>query len=133
MLERRPDGFSDAFRDALAFGARQSAPRLAQCLRRIAQVQVLARALFAGADVVILPTAPQTAFPFAQGAPVNQADLTALASLAGCPACAVPMGRDAEGLPMSLQIVAPAWRDGLCLRVAAAFETVLGWTPRLID
>lgn len=38
------------------------------------------------------------------------------------PAIAVPCGISTGGLPMSLQLVAPAWREDLALRAAHAFE-----------
>jgi aspartyl-tRNA(Asn)/glutamyl-tRNA(Gln) amidotransferase subunit A len=38
------------------------------------------------------------------------------------PAIAVPCGFSKSGLPMSLQLVAPAWREDLALRAAYAFE-----------
>jgi aspartyl-tRNA(Asn)/glutamyl-tRNA(Gln) amidotransferase subunit A len=38
------------------------------------------------------------------------------------PAIAVPCGFSKSGLPMSLQLVAPAWREDLALRAAFAFE-----------
>jgi aspartyl-tRNA(Asn)/glutamyl-tRNA(Gln) amidotransferase subunit A len=38
------------------------------------------------------------------------------------PAIAVPCGFSANGLPISLQLVAPAWREDLALRTAYAFE-----------
>ncbi len=43
------------------------------------------------------------------------------ASLAGTPAISVPCGLS-EGLPVGLQIMAPALADDRCYRVAAAFE-----------
>ena len=50
------------------------------------------------------------------------ADLCTLpASLAGVPAISVPCGLS-EGLPVGLQIMAPALADDRCYRVAAALE-----------
>jgi aspartyl-tRNA(Asn)/glutamyl-tRNA(Gln) amidotransferase subunit A len=50
------------------------------------------------------------------------ADLCTLpASLAGVPAISVPCGL-ADGLPVGLQIMAPALADDRCYRVAAAVE-----------
>jgi aspartyl-tRNA(Asn)/glutamyl-tRNA(Gln) amidotransferase subunit A len=56
------------------------------------------------------------------------------ASLAGTPAISVPSGL-ADGLPVGLQIMAPALEDDRCFRVAAAFEAattpVLASIPEL--
>jgi aspartyl-tRNA(Asn)/glutamyl-tRNA(Gln) amidotransferase subunit A len=81
-------------------------------------------AAFAEADVLIAPVAP---FP----APRIDADeiaialacvpYTGAANLAGIPAVAIPAGF-AEGLPLSVQILAPAGGDALALRVARALE-----------
>ena len=50
------------------------------------------------------------------------ADLCTLpASLAGLPAISVPCGLS-DGLPVGLQIMAPALADDRCYRVAAAVE-----------
>ena len=43
-------------------------------------------------------------------------------SLLGAPAVSVPVGTGADGLPISVQVVAAPWRDGVALRVAAALE-----------
>jgi aspartyl-tRNA(Asn)/glutamyl-tRNA(Gln) amidotransferase subunit A len=39
------------------------------------------------------------------------------------PACSVPCGLTAAGLPMGMQIVGPKYADGLVLRAARAFES----------
>jgi aspartyl-tRNA(Asn)/glutamyl-tRNA(Gln) amidotransferase subunit A len=56
------------------------------------------------------------------------------ASLAGSPAISVPSGL-ADGLPVGLQIMAPALADERCFRVGAAFESattpVLASIPEL--
>jgi aspartyl-tRNA(Asn)/glutamyl-tRNA(Gln) amidotransferase subunit A len=80
----------------------------------------------AGVDVLVSPTTPTVAFPL--GARVDDpmamyaADLCTLpASLAGVPAISVPCGLS-EGLPVGLQIMAPALADDRCYLVAAALE-----------
>ena len=45
-------------------------------------------------------------------------------NLTGQPACVVPCGFNAAGLPVALQIVGPMYGDALVLRAAAAFEQV---------
>jgi len=86
-------------------------------------------AAFADCDVLVSPTTPTVAFPL--GARVDDpmamyaADLCTLpASLAGTPAISVPCGLS-EGLPIGLQIMAPAQADDRCYRVAAAVETAV--------
>ncbi|MBB3678489.1 Asp-tRNA(Asn)/Glu-tRNA(Gln) amidotransferase subunit GatA [Modestobacter versicolor] len=96
-------------------------------------------AAFADVDVLVSPTMPTVAFPL--GARVDDpiamyaADLCTLpASLAGLPAISVPSGLS-EGLPVGLQIMAPALADDRCYRVAAALEAAQDATRghRLLD
>jgi aspartyl-tRNA(Asn)/glutamyl-tRNA(Gln) amidotransferase subunit A len=83
-------------------------------------------AAFAHADVLVSPSTPTVAFPLGArtGDPLAMyaADLCTLpASLAGIPAISVPSGLS-EGLPVGLQVMAPALADDRCYRVAAALE-----------
>ncbi len=84
-------------------------------------------AAFETCDVLISPTTPTVAFPLGErtGDPMAMyaADLCTLpASLAGLPALSVPCGRS-EGLPVGLQVMAPALADDRTYRVAAALES----------
>jgi aspartyl-tRNA(Asn)/glutamyl-tRNA(Gln) amidotransferase subunit A len=81
-------------------------------------------------DVLVSPTSPTVAWPI--GARVDDplamyaADLCTLpASLAGVPAISVPCGLS-DGLPVGLQVMAPALADDRCYRVAAAVEAARG-------
>jgi len=83
-------------------------------------------AAFSSCDVLVSPTTPTVAFPLGArtGDPLAmyKADLCTLpASLAGTPAISVPCGL-ADGLPVGLQVMAPALADDRCYRVAAALE-----------
>jgi len=87
-------------------------------------------AAFAGADVLVSPVGPTPAFRLGERTDDPLAmyltdAMTIPASLAGLPAASVPMGV-AGGLPVGLQILAPAARDARVLRVAAALEGALG-------
>jgi aspartyl-tRNA(Asn)/glutamyl-tRNA(Gln) amidotransferase subunit A len=83
-------------------------------------------AAFERADVLVSPTSPFVAFGIGERVADPMAmyvnDLCTLpASLAGTPAISVPCGLS-EGLPVGLQIMAPAQADDRCYRVAATFE-----------
>jgi len=73
-------------------------------------------------DFLVLPTTPTTAFRIGEKQdPVSMylADIfTVQASLAGVPAISVPMGNDAAGLPMGLQVMAGAFREAELLAFA---------------
>jgi aspartyl-tRNA(Asn)/glutamyl-tRNA(Gln) amidotransferase subunit A len=96
-------------------------------------------AAFEKVDVLVSPTSPFVAFRLGERTADPMAmyvnDLCTLpASLAGSPAISVPSGL-AGGLPVGLQIMAPALADERCFRVGAAFESattpVLASIPEL--
>jgi aspartyl-tRNA(Asn)/glutamyl-tRNA(Gln) amidotransferase subunit A len=77
-------------------------------------------------DVLLSPTAPTTAFEFGAKADPLAMYLndvcTIPSNLAGHPAISVPFGADADGLPIGVQIMAPARGEPIMFRVAAALE-----------
>ncbi|MGN6700020.1 MAG: amidase family protein, partial [Thermomicrobiales bacterium] len=90
-------------------------------------------------DVIAAPTSPTTAFKIGE----RSADplamylsdiLTIPANLAGIPSVAVPCGFDGDdgqrGLPVSLQIMGPAFSEDLILRVADTYERSATWATR---
>ena len=89
-------------------------------------------AAFGRADLLATPTTPGGAF--ALGERVDDplamylSDVyTTPASLTGLPAVAVPSGADERGLPLSVQLMAPPFAEGLLFRAARAFEREIGW------
>ena len=79
------------------------------------------------ADVLLGATTPTTAF--ALGAKVDDpmamylSDVcTVPSNLAGHPAISVPFGADGDGLPIGVQVLAPALCEPLIFRVAAVLE-----------
>ncbi|MGH7039377.1 MAG: amidase [Stellaceae bacterium] len=51
-------------------------------------------------------------------------------NLTGNPAVSLPAGFDSAGLPLAIQLVAPAGADAALMRVAAAFERACPWAQR---
>jgi aspartyl-tRNA(Asn)/glutamyl-tRNA(Gln) amidotransferase subunit A len=88
-------------------------------------------AAFERADVLISPTAPTTAFKLGEKLDDPLAmylnDVATIpANLAGVPGMSIPSGLAPEdGLPVGLQIVAPAMADDRLYRVGAALEASL--------
>ncbi|MBU1251665.1 MAG: Asp-tRNA(Asn)/Glu-tRNA(Gln) amidotransferase subunit GatA [Actinobacteria bacterium] len=88
-------------------------------------------AAFAQADVLVSPSAPTTAFKFGEKMSDPLAmylnDVTTIpANLAGVPGMGLPMGLAPEdGLPVGLQIMAPAREDARLYTVGAAVEQLL--------
>ncbi|MEQ8433522.1 MAG: amidase [Oceanicaulis sp.] len=126
MLRENPKGFSDTFRRLLDWGAGQPAQKAEAAYAEIRAVEADAEAWFSTCDLVVAPTALESAFNFSEETPAGQADLTAFADMAGCAATAVPMGRARNGLPVSLQVMAPAGKDYQAMKAAAQFEILTG-------
>ena len=87
-----------------------------------------------GVDVIAAATAATAAFRIGERSDDPYAMyltdvLTIPANLAGIPSVAVPCGF-ADGLPVSLQIMGPAFAEGLILRVADAYERSTDWSMR---
>ena len=90
---------------------------------------------YEGADVLISPTSPMTAFEFGSRTedPLSMylVDVCTIPSnLAGAPGISVPIGLDSGGLPIGLQIMAPALGEEMLFRVAAEVERRSGWNDR---
>ncbi|WP_415045577.1 Asp-tRNA(Asn)/Glu-tRNA(Gln) amidotransferase subunit GatA [Gordonia sp. (in: high G+C Gram-positive bacteria)] len=88
-------------------------------------------AAYADVDVLISPTTPTTAFKLGEKVddPLSMYlfDLCTLpVNLAGNAAMSVPSGLDGDGLPIGLQIMAPALADDRLYRVGAAYEAARG-------
>lgn len=83
----------------------------------------------AGVDLVLMPMAPCAAPEIAltEGGPGFSAVANRLGALAGpinylgLPALSVPVGSDADGLPLAMQLVGRPFAEGLLLRVAHAY------------
>jgi aspartyl-tRNA(Asn)/glutamyl-tRNA(Gln) amidotransferase subunit A len=78
-------------------------------------------------DVLLSPTAPTTAFRFgaktADPLAMYLSDVCTIpSSLAGHPAMSVPFGTGTDGLPVGVQVLAPALGETLMFQVAAALE-----------
>ena len=66
----------------------------------------------------------------------NQVNLLRFPSMLGLPACSIPNGFDAAGLPIGLQIIGPWYHDQMMLDAALAVERVADWRsrwPALVD
>jgi len=84
-------------------------------------------AAFRHFDFLLTPTTPEPAFKIgaktADPLSMYLSDIfTAPANLVGIPAIAVPSGFSGEGLPLSLQIMAPHFRERAMFQAAAAYE-----------
>ncbi|MGH9279169.1 MAG: Asp-tRNA(Asn)/Glu-tRNA(Gln) amidotransferase subunit GatA [Acidimicrobiales bacterium] len=80
-------------------------------------------------DVLLAPTSPTTAFPLgAKAEPMAMYLMdvcTIPSSLAGHPALSVPYGAGDDGLPVGVQLLAPALGEPVLFRAAATLEASL--------
>ncbi|MHA7877368.1 MAG: Asp-tRNA(Asn)/Glu-tRNA(Gln) amidotransferase subunit GatA [Bacteroidota bacterium] len=100
----------------------------AQKVRRLIKEQL--EAILTTYDFIVLPTTPTTAFKIGTYAQdplaMYLADLyTVLASIAGIPAISIPNGTDEEGLPIGLQVMAPAFGEAKLLAFADYLATLV--------
>lgn len=96
----------------------------AQKVRRLIREKVVA--LLQDCDVLISPVAPTPAFKIGENVQdplvMYMADIyTVLASLAGIPAVALPLGNNQEGLPLSIQLMAKHFDEETLLSLSHSF------------
>jgi AtzE family amidohydrolase len=130
-LRQHAEEFEPLSRERLVAGALVPADwiRRAQCYRRVFLQRLLA--LFERYDLLIAPATPVTAPVLGQteiqiGSRVlptrpNLGLLTQPLSFIGLPVAVAPLWPSGE-LPIGVQLIAPPWREDLCLRAAQALE-----------
>jgi aspartyl-tRNA(Asn)/glutamyl-tRNA(Gln) amidotransferase subunit A len=88
-------------------------------------------AAFARVDLIVAPTTPGVAFAHGDKADPLAMYLndvfTVPSNLAGIPAVSVPCGFSRAGLPIGLQLIAPALEEARVLRAAFAYEQATTW------
>jgi aspartyl-tRNA(Asn)/glutamyl-tRNA(Gln) amidotransferase subunit A len=90
---------------------------------------------FAQCDLIASATSPIAAFPLGSRlqdpVAMYRCDaLTVPASLAGLPALSVPCGTTRGGLPVGLQLTAPAFAEPLLLQVGDVYQRATDWHRR---
>lgn len=132
LLTGTPPAGDAASRGRLLSGAGISAPRYATALvERARRGREFAR-IFERTDLLVLPTLPITAQPLdsLDENDLSPSRLTRFVGYYGLCAIALPCGLSPQGLPMSVQLVAPAFHEGLLLRAGAAFQSVTDFHRR---
>ena len=124
-LAESPGGFSPAFHNALRFARDFDSAATDAGERAMEAAANELHAVLGLADVLLLPTTPQAAFPFDSEPPQSLADFTAPANLAGLPALSLPAGWTAEGLPVAVQLIGRPGEDLSLLALGARLETAL--------
>ena len=137
QLAANPDAFKPALADNIRAGAELTGADVAWAYRSRSELGETMRRFFADHDVLALPTSQVPPFPADQEFPtsINGREMETyldwmrsayLITVTGCPAISVPAGRTRDGLPIGLQLVAPAGADRRLLEIAAGVEAALG-------
>jgi Asp-tRNA(Asn)/Glu-tRNA(Gln) amidotransferase A subunit family amidase len=128
-------------RDLLAYGESITTEAYLAAERRREEIHAAYAALFArtGAAALVTPALGCQAFGHGVYHPgaiagvdvgpplMDWAGFLYDANLAGLPACAVPVGLGADGLPVAAQVLGPRGADGVVLAVAEVVERVSGF------
>jgi aspartyl-tRNA(Asn)/glutamyl-tRNA(Gln) amidotransferase subunit A len=90
---------------------------------------------FLSVDVIAAPVAPTTAFSIGEHrddplAMYLEDIFTLPANLAGVPGLAFPVGFDAQGLPVGLQLMGPHFQEALLFQIAHAYQQITDWHLR---
>ncbi len=90
----------------------------------------------AGADAILTPATPSTAFPIGAMETMDPVQMylndvfTVTVNLAGLPGISVPAGLDKNGLPLGLQLIGRPWEEGDLLNTAYALENAAGFVAK---
>jgi aspartyl-tRNA(Asn)/glutamyl-tRNA(Gln) amidotransferase subunit A len=128
--QETPMRFGSSVRRRMLEGAFLSAADYISAQRARAALNEQICANFARVDVFAMPGAPRPPEAFAKIDPNEQnlrPNFTNPFNLTGLPTISVPCGFTAGSLPTGLQIVAPAFDEPTCFRVAYAYEQATDW------
>ena len=127
LYRAHADAYRPRTRELIEGGLARPAVAYARAQRARLAFREEAMPLLAAHDALLSPTAPGTA---PEGLATGDPWFCAPWSFAGVPACSLPSGMSAAGLPHAVQLVAAAERDAELLAVAAWCERVLDFKER---
>ena len=93
-------------------------------------------AFAAGVDAILTPATPSSAFGLGEMAHADPVEMylndvfTVTVNLAGLPGIAVPVGLDAKGLPLGLQLIGKPWEEADLLNHAYVLERAAGFVAK---
>ncbi|MEQ5794809.1 Asp-tRNA(Asn)/Glu-tRNA(Gln) amidotransferase subunit GatA [Paracoccus sp. NFXS7] len=107
----------------------------ARCVRALIK-RDFDQAFAAGVDSILAPATPSAAFPLGSGDKGDPVQMylndvfTVTLNLAGLPGIAVPVGQDAQGLPLGLQLIGRPFEEGDLLNQAQVLERASGFVAK---
>lgn len=133
-------GRDDIFLDAIAEGLLSNAGQLLTLLERTEVYKQRWEALFKDVDIMLAPVnmvcafEHDDAFLYDRQLTINgeqvpyyrQSFLSSLATMAGLPATAVPLGLNDNGLPVGVQVISAFLEDNSCIEFAGHLERIYG-------
>ena len=139
-IARTPELYSDSVRGFLEMGEQLLAKDYLRAQRYRTLLGKTLQGIFGCVDVMAMPTTPMTATRLGQSeVAINGTDEAVFAALlrntepfnlTGLPAVAAPCGFASNGMPVSLQIVAPAFNEGRALNVVHGYQRATDWHRR---
>jgi aspartyl-tRNA(Asn)/glutamyl-tRNA(Gln) amidotransferase subunit A len=94
------------------------------------------QAFAAGVDAILTPATPTPAFGLGEMQRADPVEMylndvfTVTLNLAGLPGVSVPVGLDADGLPLGLQLIGRPWEEGDLLNHAYVLERAAGFVAK---
>lgn len=125
LADADPAKISPSLAKLLTYGPKRGEADLAEDQHVIAETRAALEAAVDRYGAILLPSAPQVAFPHSEAAPANQADFTCLANIAGLPAISIPAGWSGDGLPMGVQLVGKTGNEAGLFALARRLDTAL--------
>jgi aspartyl-tRNA(Asn)/glutamyl-tRNA(Gln) amidotransferase subunit A len=125
LADAEPVKISPTLAKLLTYGPKRSAADLAEDVQVIAETKAALKAALETCGAILMPTAPQAAFPHSKAATANQADFTCLANIAELPAIAIPAGWSNDGLPVGVQLIGKAGDEAGLFALARKLDAAL--------
>ena len=135
VWQSTPDVFDPALAEQIAKGMSLSGVDVAAAHQVSHKMQMTLRAALDRFGIIATPTTPCPAWPAEENAPAttggqpaaprDHAAFTPQVNHAGVPALSIPCGTTDTGLPLGLQLIAPAGADATLIGLARAIEPVL--------
>jgi aspartyl-tRNA(Asn)/glutamyl-tRNA(Gln) amidotransferase subunit A len=139
-IKSRPGDYAPDVRERLQAGAFVSATQYLRGQQARALIRNEVDALLTQVDILLTAATPIVATPAGQTEVTVEREkhdvrssltrFTRIFNLTGHPACAVPCGFTAAGLPIGMQIVGRPFDEATVLRVADAYQRATDWHAR---
>ena len=132
-IRTRPGDYDPDTRDRFISGTMVPAVWVQQAQRFRSWFRAMMLELFTHVDILLAPATPFHALPSGTKTIVLEGEemparpnigiFTQPISFIGLPVATVPVWLEGAGLPIGVQVIAPAWREDLALRVAHHLQT----------